>query len=76
MTKSNTGSNTGLFRDNGQILCANEAIKKVMRRWGLDPEANVGPFNPRQKHYLSFHREHVFKENVASQEVVTVDGTH
>lgn len=64
------------FADNGKILCASDAVRKVMRRWGLDPELNVGLFNSAQKRYLSFHRQHVFKPNAVPQDVVTVNGTH
>jgi putative restriction endonuclease len=63
------------FADDGQILCASEAIRKVMRRWGLDPDGNAGHFNPAQKEYLSFHRQHVFKLRVISPDVVTINGT-
>lgn len=64
------------FADNGAILCASEAIKKVMRRWGLDPEGNAGHFNAAQKEYLSFHRQHVFKLKDTSQDITTLNGTH
>lgn len=64
------------FTDNGQILCASEAIRKVMRCWGLDPDGNAGQFNAAQKRYLSFHREYIFKPNLTSQSIVTINGTH
>jgi hypothetical protein len=64
------------FADDGQILCASEAIRKVMRRWGLDPDGNAGKFNPAQREYLSFHRRHVFRPRAISNDLVALDGTH
>jgi putative restriction endonuclease len=49
------------FQDNGDVFCANDVTARTMRAWGLDPSANVGAFNERQKEYLKYHREHVYK---------------
>jgi putative restriction endonuclease len=49
------------FSDDGAILCADEGIKHLMRQWGLDPESHVGRFNEKQRHYLAFHRTHIYK---------------
>jgi putative restriction endonuclease len=57
------------FADDGRILCANEAIRKVMRRWGLDPEGNVGEFSTAQRKYLLFHRQYVFKRSASLAEL-------
>ena len=64
------------FTNDGQILCASETIRKIMRRWGLDPDGNAGQFNAAQSGYLSFHREHVFKGTVPIDDILKVDGMH
>lgn len=64
------------FTDDGQILCVSEAIRKVMRRWGLDPNSNLGQFNEAQSLYLAFHRANVFKGRAAVDDIVKVDGTN
>jgi hypothetical protein len=43
------------------MLCTNEDVKEIMREWGLDPAINTGLFNQKQKEYLEFHRENIFK---------------
>ena len=64
------------FTDDGRILCANEAIRKVMRRWGLDPEGNAGEFNAAQRKYLLFHRQYIFKQTSSSADILRIQGTH
>lgn len=44
------------FEDDGAVLVASPRIREEMVRWGLDPEANVGPFADRQGTYLAHHR--------------------
>jgi HNH endonuclease len=64
------------FADDGSILCASEAIRKVMRRWGLDPEGNAGHFSAAQKTYLHYHRQYIFKRTATSADILRIDGTH
>lgn len=64
------------FTNDGRILCASEAIRKIMRRWGLDPDSNAGPFNKAQSGYLSFHRTHIFKGMATIDDILKVDGMH
>ncbi len=45
----------------GDILCTNDGIKKVMVQWGLDPNKNVGEFKENQKKYLAYHRENIYQ---------------
>jgi hypothetical protein len=63
------------FADDGRILVANEAIRKAMRRWGLDPNGNAGEFSAAQRKYLLFHRQHVFKASASSTDVLQIEGT-
>jgi HNH endonuclease len=49
------------FSDEGAILYAAEDIKSLMTQWGLDSRSNVGHFNKRQREYLAFHRENVYR---------------
>ncbi len=44
------------FSDEGEILCANDDVKDIMRIWELDTTKNVGNFNKKQKSYLAYHR--------------------
>ena len=44
------------FSDQGKILCAKQDIKKVMLRWNLNPEMDVGSFKSEQRAYLAYHR--------------------
>jgi len=49
------------FSDEGIVLCAHADIQNLMAQWGVDPQRNVGPFTTRQRHYLAFHRDHVYR---------------
>jgi hypothetical protein len=49
------------FLDNGEVLCANTSISMIMEIWGLDSIKNVGEFNEKQRMYLAFHRENIYK---------------
>jgi hypothetical protein len=47
--------------DDGAILCIGAGIRNLMMQWGLAPESNVGRFNEKQRQYLTFHRENVYR---------------
>ena len=47
------------FADDGAVLVRERWVRDEMVRWGLDPDANVGPFSERQRAYLAHHRRHV-----------------
>ena len=50
------------FSDEGDLMIATTYIDAAdVKRMGLSLRANVGPFSRKQRHYLAFHREHVFK---------------
>jgi hypothetical protein len=49
------------FSEGGDVLCANDELKTLMIRWGLNPERNVGPFKPKQRNYLAYHRGNIYK---------------
>lgn len=51
------------FADDGHILRSNEEVDLIMKKWGLNPNMNIGRFNSDQKRYLEFHRNHIFKGN-------------
>ncbi len=46
------------FADDGSVLVQERWVRDEMARWGLDPDANVGPFSERQRGYLAYHRRH------------------
>ena len=50
------------FSDNGDVLVSTEKIKAVMRSWGITAN-NVGTFNSKQRVYLKYHRNHIFKNS-------------
>lgn len=53
------------FADDGRVLVADDATREEMGRWGLDPDADAGPFDRRQREYLVYHRSHVFDSDTA-----------
>lgn len=48
------------FEDDGRVLVSEEA-KVVLAQWGITLPTNVGEFRKGQKHYLEWHRQHLFK---------------
>src|SRR5262245_1524077 len=48
------------FSDDGNVLYANDEIRGLMIQWGLNPDKNVGAFNPGQRKYLAYHREIIY----------------
>lgn len=48
------------FENTGDLLVAEQALP-VLAAWGLNPDANVGPFASDQHAYLDYHRQKVFK---------------
>jgi putative restriction endonuclease len=50
------------FSDDGKVLFANHGIRSLMIQWGLNPDINVGDFNPDQRKYLAYHREKMPKD--------------
>ena len=50
------------FSDAGEILCVDETISNVLEVWGIEPNINVGQFNPQQQAYLLYHRNNVFRK--------------
>jgi hypothetical protein len=51
------------FADDGKLLVSPIADTDCLRRLGVpDGPVNVGPFSPKQREYLSYHRRNVFLE--------------
>lgn len=48
------------FKDNGDVLVAKDALS-IIKEWNI-PLSSVGPFNVKQKEYLLYHRNVVFKD--------------
>jgi hypothetical protein len=59
--------------DNGLVLRAGEGIESLMRKWGLDPEKELGEFNEHQQKYLNYHRSEIFR-SLRSKDL-TLSGT-
>ena len=48
------------FADDGAMLVSPKLDGEVLKRWGIDPDKNYGPFRAEQKVYLKYHREERF----------------
>jgi predicted restriction endonuclease len=53
------------FENNGNLFISKLLSFKVLAQWNIEKVRNVGNFTEEQQHYLNFHREKVFKENIA-----------
>ncbi len=49
------------FADDGKLLTA-PAAADILAAWHIHPGLSVGRFTAGQRHYLAYHREHIFKE--------------
>jgi hypothetical protein len=49
------------FKDEGDLLVSRVLKQSVLTAWGLAMPVNVDSFNPKQSHYLNFHRQKVFQ---------------
>ncbi|MNL89649.1 hypothetical protein D3C87_2201060 [compost metagenome] len=49
------------FADDGQLLSANVDVVEILKAWGLNPELKISALHPKQRPYMAYHREHVFK---------------
>lgn len=49
------------FDDDGQLLTADGAVVEILKAWGVDPALKISAIHPKQRPYLAYHREHVFK---------------
>jgi putative restriction endonuclease len=49
------------FEDGGDLIVSQMLDQETARHWNLDLSMNVGQFNNKQKEYLGYHRENVFK---------------
>ncbi|MEZ5759088.1 MAG: HNH endonuclease signature motif containing protein [Emcibacteraceae bacterium] len=50
------------FSSEGDIICSNPKIIKLMSDWGINPAANVGNFTTAQAEYMKYHRAHILKK--------------
>lgn len=48
------------FTDSGDLIVSNQLSHHVLELWNLKAKANVGAFNENQRHYLAYHREHIY----------------
>lgn len=49
------------FDDNGNILVSKKKILPVLKTWRIDRHKSAGTFTKRQKEYLAYHRNNIFK---------------
>jgi len=49
------------FDDSGQILISPALTSSIAGAWGVMAGKNVGSFTEKQKNYLAYHRQNVFK---------------
>jgi putative restriction endonuclease len=49
------------FADNADLLIAADTPLAVMNAWGLSAGLNVGAFSAKQRTYLQYHRELIFR---------------
>jgi predicted restriction endonuclease len=50
------------FNDNGDLIVSKLTNQDVLKKWQINSIKNVGSFNEKQKSYLQYHREHIFKD--------------
>lgn len=50
------------FSDGGDLLVSGNIDMAVLKAWGIQTPFNAGPFNPRQRYYLAYHREIIFQK--------------
>jgi len=58
------------FSDFGEVIIAEESIKKILEQWGLKL-GNVGKFSKPQCTFLDYHRTNIFRKN---KPIITPDG--
>lgn len=51
------------FKENGDLLTANEEVKRILQLWSIQPLLNVGSFNQKQLQYLEYHRNKIFNKS-------------
>ncbi|MGF1860598.1 HNH endonuclease [Photobacterium profundum] len=49
------------FKDDGELLIAEHPVIDVLKSWGVSFPINIGLLNDKQKTYLNYHRDFVFK---------------
>jgi hypothetical protein len=49
------------FANHGGIICDNQGVCRLMKKWGLDQSRSAGSFNSRQQWYLNYHRSVSYK---------------
>ena len=49
------------FTNDGIMLIATDFILIIIKSWGINPNMNVGRFNPDQLNYLKYHRNNIYK---------------
>lgn len=57
------------FNDDGTLLVANDAIRALLKTWGIDadaPSRAARPFDPKQCIYMDWHRTHLFRSRSAA----------
>jgi putative restriction endonuclease len=52
------------FSGEGKILIYDQKISSIFMIWALDSTKWVGDFTPKQKKYLEFHRDVIFKKSI------------
>jgi len=50
------------FDDNGSILISTKKILPALKIWRIDRNKSAGAFTKRQKEYLAYHRNNIFKK--------------
>ena len=49
------------FSDHGDILVANHEVTILSMQWSTDLSINIGSLSSKQKEYLAYHREHIYR---------------
>ncbi|MFR0673122.1 HNH endonuclease [Enterobacterales bacterium AW_CKDN230030176-1A_HGKHYDSX7] len=57
------------FKNNGDVLVADQSSLDVMAAWGFSADVNVGPFSAEQQKYLEYHRSEIFRGLLGGLEV-------
>jgi len=56
------------FDDDGTLLIANSANLNTLELLGVPAQANCGVFTEKQRHYLAYHRKHIFRDKLETSQ--------
>ena len=49
------------FSDHGDVLVTNREVTILSMQWSTNLSINIGSLSSKQKEYLAYHREHIYR---------------